>query len=97
MSNPRLKLNKYDVDPEEAHIRLRDDPDHDLFLVIQRMCPASLYLHDGQGYHYDYTGCLECGTCLIIGGDAVFAAWDFPRNGYGIVYCDSEGADMGQA
>lgn len=86
MINPRLQVNKYYTDPEQAHIKLREDPDPEVFILVQRICPASLYRHDASGYHYDYTGCLECGSCLIIGGDALFSSWEYPRGGYGVDY-----------
>lgn len=88
MSNPLTRLNTYYVDQEEAHIKLKEQPDHETFLLLQRICPASLYLHDSKGYHYDYTGCLECGSCLIIGGDLVFASWSLPRGGFGVDYSE---------
>lgn len=88
MSNPKTRLNTYHIDPDEAHIVIKENPDHDTFMVLQRICPASLYLYDSHGYHYDYTGCLECGSCLIIGGDLVFARWEYPRDGYGVDYSE---------
>lgn len=88
MNNPRLKVNKYNTDPDNAHIVLKKDPDPGLFALAQRACPASLYTHDSSGYHYDYTGCLECGSCLIIGGEALFERWDYPRKGFGVDYGD---------
>lgn len=88
MSSPKIKVNHYNVNPHEAHIALRQDPDPDLFLVIQRTCPASLYRRDANGYRYDYAGCLECGACYILGGDAVFAKWSYPVGPYGVDYED---------
>lgn len=88
MSNPNLKYNTYNVDADNPHIILKENPDPDLFLIIQRECPANLYLRDSHGYHYDYAGCLECGTCLAIGGKEVFAAWDYPRGSYGVDYSE---------
>ncbi len=86
MKNPRLKVNKYYTDPEQAHIVILEDPDPEIFLLVQKTCPASLYSRNSEGYYYDYTGCLECGSCLIVGGDSIFSVWNYPRNGFGIDY-----------
>lgn len=86
MSSPKIKVNHYDVDPDRPHIIVKNAPNPELFMIIERACPASLYRHDSKGYYYDYTGCLECGTCSIIGGDDVFQVWQYPLDGYGIVY-----------
>lgn len=86
MTNPRLKVNKYYVDSERAHIKLKRDPDPEVFFIVQKICPASLYTHNSDGFHYDYTGCLECGSCLIVGGEAIFSEWGYPRHGHGVDY-----------
>lgn len=86
MSSPKIKVNHYDVDQEHPHIVIKKELNPDLFMIIERACPASLYRHDSKGYYYDYTGCLECGTCYMIGGEEVFRIWEYPVNGYGIDY-----------
>ncbi|MEG2369400.1 MAG: ferredoxin family protein, partial [Raoultibacter sp.] len=61
-----LALNKYEVDEENAHIELVENPDDDEFDKLIRVCPAALYRRDETGVKsFDYAGCLECGTCRI--------------------------------
>ncbi|WP_270245733.1 ferredoxin family protein [Eggerthella lenta] len=61
-----LAIDKYEVDEENAHIELVDDPDIEEFLKLVRVCPAALYKIDEEGKKsFDYAGCLECGTCRI--------------------------------
>ncbi len=55
--------------------------------VCIRACPAGLYAlePESQKIIVDHTGCLECGTCLIIcphGG----VTWTYPEPGFGIRY-----------
>ncbi|MEG2558002.1 MAG: ferredoxin family protein, partial [Raoultibacter sp.] len=38
-----LALNKYEVDEENAHIELVENPDDDEFDKLIRVCPAALY------------------------------------------------------
>ena len=54
-----LSLNKYEVDEENAHIELVDDPDDAEFDKLIRVCPAALYKRDEDGVKsFDYAGCL---------------------------------------
>ena len=65
-----LSANKYEVDEENAHIELVEDPDMEEFRKLVRVCPAALYKIDEEGNtSFDYAGCLECGTCRIACGD----------------------------
>lgn len=79
------RYNHIDVH-QKPHIVIRKDADPELFFLIERACPAALYSHDENGFHYDYSGCLECGACFLIGGDAVFATWEYPAGGFGVHY-----------
>ena len=38
-----VAANKYEVDEENAHIELADDPDIEEFQKLVRVCPAALY------------------------------------------------------
>ena len=82
-----LSANKYEVDEENAHIELVEDPDMEEFRKLVRVCPAALYKIDEEGNAtFDYAGCLECGTCRIACGDTIVAKWTNPRGGMGVAY-----------
>lgn len=86
MSNKNITVNTYYTDPENPHIVIKEFPDPEVFAHLEKVCPAELYWHDDQGYHYDYKGCLECGSCAVIGNELVFMSWNYPRGSYGIDY-----------
>ncbi|MVX60713.1 ferredoxin family protein [Enterorhabdus mucosicola] len=82
-----LSVNKYEVDEENAHIELVEDPDMEEFRKLVRVCPAALYKIDEEGNtSFDYAGCLECGTCRIACGDTIIAKWDMPQPTMGVEY-----------
>ena len=82
-----LGLNKYEVDEGNPHIELVDDADRDAFRRLVRACPAALYKVAATGNQtFDYAGCLECGTCRIVGADTVVARWRYPGPTMGVEY-----------
>lgn len=82
-----LALNKYEVDEENAHIELVENPDDDEFDKLIRVCPAALYRRDEAGVKsFDYAGCLECGTCRIACGDTIIKKWEYPQPTMGVEY-----------
>jgi ferredoxin-like protein FixX len=82
-----LSLNKYEVDEENAHIELVDEPDDAEFDKLIRVCPAALYKRDESGAKsFDYAGCLECGTCRIACGGTIIAKWTNPQPTMGAEY-----------
>ncbi|CAM2900002.1 hypothetical protein [Slackia exigua] len=82
-----LSLNKYEVDEENAHIELVDDPDDAEFDKLIRACPAALYKRDEDGIKsFDYAGCLECGTCRIACGGTIIKKWANPQPTMGVEY-----------
>jgi len=82
-----LALNKYEVDEENAHIELVDDPSLEEFLKLVRVCPAALYKINDEGKQtFDYAGCLECGTCRITCGTTIIKKWENPQPTMGIQY-----------
>jgi ferredoxin-like protein FixX len=82
-----LGLNKYDIDEGHAHIELREDCPAEEFLKLIRVCPAGLYkLDEGGSRHFDYVGCLECGTCRIACGDTAIKRWENPAPTKGVAY-----------
>jgi len=52
-----------------------------------RACPAHLYTiePDSGKVIVDHTGCLECGTCMIV-CPAHTVEWKYPEAGFGIYY-----------
>lgn len=92
MSDPvnvdaKLSVNKYFVDENHPHIVLAANPDPEIFALLEKACPASLYKRDASGgFHMDYAGCLECGTCRILGLGKVISSWKNPNGNQGIAY-----------
>lgn len=83
-----LNLDKIKADEKNAHIVIeaaqcascRERP----CLVI---CPACLYtLDEGGQVHFDYAGCLECGTCRTVCAGRGLVKWEYPRHTFGIYY-----------
>ena len=82
-----LGRNKYEVDEGNPHIVLVDHPEPEAFLELVRACPAALYKVDADGNQtFDCAGCLECGTCRIVGADTVVARWRYPGPTMGVEY-----------
>ena len=82
-----LAHNKYEVDEDNAHIVLVDNPSDEEFEKFVRVCPAALYKTDDEGNRsFDYAGCLECGTCRIACGDTIIKRWTYPGPTMGVEY-----------
>lgn len=83
----KLFQNRYRVDADRAHIRIRDlaacgHCDTKPCIVC---CPAGCWrLEDGR-VDVVVDGCLECGTCRIVCAVAN-VDWNYPRGGYGILF-----------
>lgn len=92
MSNPvnvdvKLGVNKFFVDEGNPHIELVDTPDPKEFAKLVAACPAGLYKQDDNGtIHFDYAGCLECGTCRILCGKTILKRWEYPNGTFGIEF-----------
>lgn len=82
-----LALDKYEVDEDNAHIELVEDPSDAEFDKLIRVCPAALYKRDADGRKsFDYAGCLECGTCRIACGDTIIKKWEYLGPTMGVEY-----------
>lgn len=82
----KLGVNKFFVDENEPHIELVDNPDIKEFTKLEIACPAGLYKRDDNGFHFDYAGCLECGTCRILCGKTILKKWQFPNGTFGVEF-----------
>ena len=82
-----LSRNKYQVDEGNPHVEIIDGADPEAFLRLVRVCPAALYKVDAEGTQtFDCAGCLECGTCRIVGLGTVVARWRYPGPTIGVEY-----------
>jgi len=82
-----LALNKFQVDEGNPHIHIVDDAAQAQFLELVRVCPAGLYKVDADGgQHVDFAGCLECGTCRVVGLGTVVQSWRYPGATMGVEY-----------
>lgn len=83
----KLGVNKFFVDEGNPHIELVENPDSAEFAKLEAACPAGLYKRDENGnIHFDYAGCLECGTCRILCGDTIIKRWSYPQGTFGIEF-----------
>ncbi|HUU02349.1 MAG TPA: 4Fe-4S dicluster domain-containing protein [Myxococcota bacterium] len=53
--------------------------------ICTRACPAHLYTLESGSIKIDHSGCLECGTCLVICPLGA-VSWNYPEPGFGIHY-----------
>jgi len=53
--------------------------------ICLRACPAELYTLEGGVVIVDHSGCLECGTCMIVCPLGAIT-WRYPDAGNGIRY-----------
>lgn len=81
----RLSVDNFEVD-EVPHIKVdtkmcvRCDLKPCLYI-----CPAGLYTLENEEIHFNYEGCLECGSCRVVCPlEAV--DWNYPRGGFGVNY-----------
>jgi ferredoxin like protein len=49
------------------------------------VCPAGLYVWDGNQIIHSCEGCLECGSCRAVCPQGAIA-WHYPGGGYGVRY-----------
>lgn len=55
--------------------------------ICLRACPGELYTIDEESglVRVEHTGCLECGTCLVICPHGA-VKWEYPEAGFGVHY-----------
>ena len=83
----KLSLDKFFVDESNAHIELADGMDMSEFTKLEVTCPAGLYKKDeNENTHFDYAGCLECGTCKALCENTIIKKWEYPNGTFGVEY-----------
>jgi ferredoxin like protein len=83
----KLGVNKFRVDEENPHIVLVDNPDRKELAKLIKACPANLYkLAEDGTVHFDYAGCLECGTCRVLCGNTILQKWEYPQGTLGVEF-----------
>ncbi|MCL1846589.1 MAG: 4Fe-4S dicluster domain-containing protein [Coriobacteriia bacterium] len=83
-----LGIDRFNVDEHTAHIELNKDWKNEVEIDrLVRACPAGLYRYNDCGeLIFDYAGCLECGTCRVLGLGNVVEKWEWPQGGFGVSY-----------
>lgn len=82
-----LSVDKFSVDDGNPHIEIDLEGSDEEFDKLILVCPAGLYKRDVDGNkRFDYSGCLECGTCRVCCGDTIVKKWTNPRPAMGIEY-----------
>lgn len=73
---------------EESHIKVKKTiVDEALAHKLCLACPAGLYSISPDGrLLFSHLGCLECGTCRLLGFDKQIEAWDYPICDYGVQF-----------
>lgn len=84
----KLGVNKFYVDEGNPHIVLKEKIESmDKLEQIIKACPAGLYALNNDGsVRFDYAGCLECGTCRVLGIGTVLEKWDYPQGTCGVEF-----------
>lgn len=86
----KLGVDKFFVDEGNPHIILKKDVnarDIDVIRKLVKACPAGLYALNKDGsIRFDFAGCLECGTCRVLGLGTVLAEWNYPQGTCGIEF-----------
>ena len=82
----KLGRNKFIVDNNYRHIEINKEcTDKRMMERVVMACPAKLYRIEEDGtFTFNYEGCLECGTCLVLAHDVVIKSWNHPMGGMGI-------------
>lgn len=84
----KLGCDRFHADDNYAHIELNEDcTDLETVKKVVMACPAQLYcLEDNGKIRFNYEGCLECGTCRVLGKGTVLKSWNHPMGGMGVEF-----------
>lgn len=83
----KLACNRFHVDNDYVHIEINKEcKDMDAIQKVVLACPAKLYRVEDGVLKFSYEGCLECGTCRVLGGKTVLKSWNHPIGGMGVEF-----------
>jgi ferredoxin like protein len=84
----KLYQNRYLIDAGRPHITVRPhEVPSPVLLSLTKICPAGCYEQNAKGQvEITPDGCLECGTCRILGEPGGEISWSYPRGGYGVLF-----------
>ncbi|MGO9171495.1 MAG: ferredoxin family protein [Rhodomicrobium sp.] len=84
----KLYQNRYLVDAGRPHISITPhDVPSAVLLSLTKLCPAGCYSTNAKGQvEVTPDGCLECGTCRVLGEPTGEINWGYPRGGYGVLF-----------
>ncbi len=84
----KLYQNRYLVDAGRPHIAVTPHQvPSPVLMTLTKVCPAGCYSFNGKGQvEIAADGCLECGTCRVLGEPGGEIVWSYPRGGYGVLF-----------
>ncbi|HHY60785.1 MAG TPA: ferredoxin family protein [Clostridia bacterium] len=84
----KLAVDKFYIDEGNPHIILKENiTDREALEKIIKACPAGLYALNPDGsVRFDFAGCLECGTCRVLGLGTVLDLWQYPQGTCGVEF-----------
>lgn len=84
----KLAVDKFYIDEGNPHIILKENiTDMEALQRIIKACPAGLYgLNQDGTVRFDFAGCLECGTCRVLGMGTVVDRWHYPQGTCGVEF-----------
>jgi ferredoxin like protein len=84
----KLYQNRYLVDAGRPHILVTPhETPSKVLLTLLKLCPAGCYTLNAKGQvEITPDGCLECGTCRVLGEPTGDIEWTYPRGGYGVLF-----------
>lgn len=86
----KLGADKFVPDERRSHIQVQKQcADGEKTDQIIRVCPAGLYKGQAGDLRFDYLGCLECGTCRVLGLGSVVEQWEYPDGSFGVQFRQS--------
>lgn len=86
----KLGADKFVPDERRSHIQVNKQcEDSQRLEQLIRICPAGLYKGQAGEVRFDYLGCLECGTCRILGLGTVVEQWEYPDGSFGVQFRQS--------
>lgn len=83
----KLGCDRFHSDDQYSHIEIvKDCGDAAAIRRVVMACPAQLYHYDNGKLTFNHEGCLECGTCRVLGHGCVVKSWNHPMGGMGVEF-----------